>query len=45
VENLSKLAPLERLGTPMDIAEAVAFLAGPARWVNGQVIYVNGGVI
>jgi 3-oxoacyl-[acyl-carrier protein] reductase len=45
VENLSKLAPLERLGTPVDIAEAVAFLAGPARWVNGQVIYVNGGVI
>ena len=45
VENLSKLAPLERLGTPADIAEAVAFLAGPARWVNGQVIYVNGGVI
>ena len=45
MENLSKLAPLERLGTPADIAEAVAFLAGPARWVNGQVIYVNGGVI
>ncbi|GAA3152444.1 hypothetical protein GCM10020255_031890 [Rhodococcus baikonurensis] len=45
VENLSKLTPLERLGTPVDIAEAVAFLAGPARWVNGQVIYVNGGVI
>jgi 3-oxoacyl-[acyl-carrier protein] reductase len=41
---MSKKAPLERLGTPADIAEAVAFLAGPARWVNGQVIYVNGGV-
>jgi 3-oxoacyl-[acyl-carrier protein] reductase len=25
--------------------ETVAFLAGPARWVNGQVIYTNGGVI
>jgi len=23
----------------------VAFLAGPARWVNGQVILVNGGVV
>ena len=45
VENLSKMAPLERLGTPADVAEAVSFLAGPARWVNGQVIYVNGGVI
>jgi 3-oxoacyl-[acyl-carrier protein] reductase len=37
--------PLERLGTPADIAEVVAFLAGPARWVNGQVIYPNGGVV
>ena len=34
-----------RLGTPGDIAEAVAFLAGPARWVNGQVLYANGGVV
>ena len=31
-------APLERLGQPEDIAEVVAFLAGPARWVNGQVV-------
>ena len=45
VDNLSKMAPLERLGTPDDVAEAVAFLAGPARWVNGQVLYVNGGII
>jgi len=44
VAQMAKLAPLERLGQPSDIAEAVAFLAGPARWVNGQVIYVNGGV-
>jgi 3-oxoacyl-[acyl-carrier protein] reductase len=45
VDHLAKLAPLERLGTPGDIAEMVSFLAGPARWVNGQVLYVNGGVI
>jgi 3-oxoacyl-[acyl-carrier protein] reductase len=37
--------PLERLGTPADIAEVVAFLAGPARWLNGQIIYPNGGVV
>lgn len=43
IEKLSKVTPLERLGTPADIAESVAFLAGPARWVNGQVVYVNGG--
>ena len=28
IERLSKLAPLERLGQPQDIADAVAFLAG-----------------
>jgi 3-oxoacyl-[acyl-carrier protein] reductase len=39
------MAPLERLGEPPDIAEGVAFLAGPARWVNGQVIYANGGIV
>jgi 3-oxoacyl-[acyl-carrier protein] reductase len=44
IENLSKAAPLERLGQPDDIAETVAFLAGPARWVNGQVIFTNGGL-
>jgi 3-oxoacyl-[acyl-carrier protein] reductase len=45
IDALAKVSPLERLGTPQDIAEAVAFLAGPGRWVNGQIIYVNGGAI
>ena len=44
VDRLTSMSPLERLGEPVDIAEAVAFLAGPVRWVNGQVLYVNGGV-
>lgn len=44
IQNLAKAVPLERLGQPDDIAETVAFLAGPARWVNGQVIYTNGGL-
>ncbi|MEV4561678.1 SDR family oxidoreductase [Kitasatospora sp. NPDC049285] len=44
VERLAKQPPLERLGTPDDIAEAVSFLAGPGRWVNGQTVYVNGGI-
>lgn len=43
IDNLSKVTPLERLGTPEDIAEAVAFLAGPARWINGQILFANGG--
>ncbi|MEW1643748.1 MULTISPECIES: SDR family oxidoreductase [unclassified Streptomyces] len=44
IQNLAKAAPLERLGAPEDIAESVAFLAGPARWINGQVLYANGGL-
>ncbi len=45
IDNLKAMTPLERLGEPSDIAETVAHLAGPARWINGQVVYVNGGVI
>ncbi len=46
IDELTHLAPLERLGRPEDIANAVSFLAGPdGAWVNGQVLRVNGGVI
>jgi 3-oxoacyl-[acyl-carrier protein] reductase len=45
IERMSKMNPLERLGTPADIAEVVSFLAGPARWINGQVLRANGGAI
>jgi len=35
---------LRRLGTPEDIAGAVAFLVGPdATWITGQVLSVDGG--
>ncbi|MGH3743163.1 MAG: SDR family oxidoreductase [Micromonosporaceae bacterium] len=44
IDNMKQMSPLQRLGEPADIAETVAHLAGPARWINGQVIYVNGGV-
>ncbi|MET8784429.1 SDR family oxidoreductase [Streptomyces sp. NPDC004589] len=44
IDHLAKAVPLERLGRPEDIAESVAFLAGPARWVNGQVVFTNGGL-
>jgi 3-oxoacyl-[acyl-carrier protein] reductase len=43
IDRITSMNPMGRLGTPEDIAETVAFLAGPARWVNGQVLYVNGG--
>ncbi|MFF1839856.1 SDR family oxidoreductase [Streptomyces sp. NPDC058231] len=45
VARMAGQAPLERLGTPEDIAEVIAFLAGPARWVNGQVLRANGGIV
>ena len=44
IDRLAGAAPLERLGEPDDIAEVVAFLAGPGRWVNGQTLYTNGGI-
>ncbi|WP_326671829.1 SDR family oxidoreductase [Streptomyces canus] len=46
VARLAAQPPLERLGTPQDIASVVSFLVGPAgRWVNGQVLRANGGII
>jgi 3-oxoacyl-[acyl-carrier protein] reductase len=46
IDRLAKLSPLERLGTPEDIAAAVAFLVGSdGAWINGQVLRANGGVI
>ena len=46
IDQLTKLAPLERLGQPGDIANTVAFLAGPdGAWINGQVLRANGGII
>ncbi|MEU6678466.1 SDR family oxidoreductase [Streptomyces sp. NPDC046925] len=45
IERMAAQPPLERLGTPQDISEVVSFLAGPARWVNGQVLRANGGIV
>lgn len=39
-------APLERLGTPEDVADACLFLAAPAsRWISGHNLVVDGGVM
>jgi len=44
-EEQEQLAALPPLGRPDDIAGVVSFLVGPAgRWVNGQVVYANGGL-
>ncbi|KXV01367.1 3-ketoacyl-ACP reductase [Gluconobacter potus] len=46
IEKLAKMNPLERLGTPDDIAAAVAFLVGPdGSWINGQTLRANGGMV
>lgn len=46
IDHMAKMNPLERLGTPEDIANAVAFLAGPdGCWINGQVLRANGGMV
>jgi len=45
IERMAKMNPLERLGTPDDIAAVVSFLAGPdGGWINGQVVRANGGM-
>jgi 3-oxoacyl-[acyl-carrier protein] reductase len=45
-ETLSKQIPLERLGTPTDIAGTVAFLSSEyASYITGQVFVVDGGMV
>jgi 3-oxoacyl-[acyl-carrier protein] reductase len=43
IDRIAGLNPMQRLGRPEDIAEVVSTLAGPARWINAQTIFVNGG--
>ncbi|WP_050419533.1 SDR family oxidoreductase [Bradyrhizobium tropiciagri] len=46
IDRFAKMVPLERLGTPDDIANAVSFLAGPdGSWINGQTLRANGGLV
>lgn len=46
IARITGTIPLGRLGTPDEIANVIAFLAGPdGTWVNGQVIRTNGGMI
>jgi 3-oxoacyl-[acyl-carrier protein] reductase len=46
IEEIKKVAPMERLGQPDDIARVVSFLAGPdGGWINSQVVRANGGYV
>ena len=46
IERMAKMNPMERIGTPEDIASVVSFLVGPdGGWINGQVLRANGGLV
>ena len=44
LEDLRQQTPIERLGTPEDVAQAMVYLADAA-FVTGQVLPVNGGFV
>jgi 3-oxoacyl-[acyl-carrier protein] reductase len=45
IDFFAKQSAFGRLGQPKEIAEIVAFLAGPeATWITGQNVRVNGGL-
>lgn len=44
-EDLKRLIPMERLGQPEDVAQAVLFLVSEtSSYITGQVLNVNGGI-
>ena len=44
-EAMLSMIPLQRAGTPQDVADAIAFLASDsAAYITGQVIHVTGGM-
>ena len=46
VQRMAMMNPMERIGTPDDIASVVSFLLGPdGGWINGQVLRANGGAV
>jgi 3-oxoacyl-[acyl-carrier protein] reductase len=44
-ETLKQMIPMERLGQPEDVAQAVLFLVSErSSYITGQVLNVNGGI-
>jgi len=45
-ERIKQIVPMQRAGTPEEVASLVAYLCGPqAGYITGQVISVNGGLV
>lgn len=45
IKQVNSLIPVGRMGTPEEVAHAVAFLASPkASYITGQILGVNGGM-
>lgn len=44
LKTIAGFNPQNKIGTPEDVADVVAFLSSPAAsWVSGQTLYTNGG--
>jgi 3-oxoacyl-[acyl-carrier protein] reductase len=45
LELAARMSPFGRLGQPADVADVIAFLAGPdGRWLTGQNLHATGGI-
>lgn len=42
---LAERTPLQRIGSPDDVAQAVAYLIAQDSFVTGQVLHINGGYV
>ena len=45
IESMQKRNPMQKVGDPIDVANAVIFLLGnESGWVSGQIMAVDGGM-